>query len=469
MRQQQRQQRPSSPQSQQVTTRDLARLTPAGLAREMAPYPYLLGRHLNLLNLQLLHLAAGRTRRLMVTMPPRHGKSELCSLYFPAWLLGNFPEREVILCSYEADFAAGWGRRVRDTLIECRERGLFGVAPRGDVKAANRWQLAGHRGGMATAGAGGAITGKGADLLVIDDPFKNAEDANSPTIREKVWDWWQSTASTRLSPTGVVLLVNTRWHLDDLSGRLLEREPERWHLVNFPAVAEDADALGRQPGEALWPERYNLQALQQIERSVGSYWWQSLYQQRPVTRGGGFFKRSWFEIVDAPPAEVTARVRYWDKAATADGGDWTVGVLLSRTAEGLYYVEDVVRAQESSGGVERIVLATAAADAERYGNSVRIGMEQEPGSSGKDMAVSYARKLSGYPFRAVRSTGSKEIRADPFAAQCEAGNVRLVRGQWNAAYVEELCAFPRSAHDDQVDGSSGAFGMLSKGGGMKFL
>jgi predicted phage terminase large subunit-like protein len=460
-------------QSHSLTALDVARLTPAALAMHYTAQdatPWRLARHLAVLNANLMELAAGRLTRLMVTMPPRHGKSELCSVYFPAWLLGNFPERKVILASYEADFARDWGRRVRDTLTECHERGVFQVQPRQDVKAANRWQLAGHRGGMVTAGAGGPITGRGADLLVIDDPFKDGADAASPTMRERVWDWWQSTALTRLSPGGVVLLVNTRWHMDDLSGRLLERERARWKCVDFPAIAEEQDELGRQPGDVLWPEQgFDSAWMEQRRSEVSSYWFSAMYQQRPVPREGGFFKLSWFEIVDAPPAEVTARVRYWDKAATADGGDWTVGVLLSRTAEGLYYVEDVVRAQESSGGVERIVLATAAADAERYGNSVRIGMEQEPGSSGKDMAVSYARKLSGYPFRAVRSTGSKEIRADPFAAQCEAGNVRLVRGQWNAAYVEELCAFPRSAHDDQVDGSSGAFGMLSKGGGMKFL
>lgn len=393
----------------------------------------------------------------MVTMPPRHGKSELCSHYFPTWYLGNFPEREVILCSYEADFAASWGRKVRDALTECADAGLFPVRPRGDVKAAHRWQLAGHRGGMVTAGAGGAITGKGADLLIIDDPFKNAQDANSETIRNAVWEWWQSTASTRLSPTGVVLLINTRWHLDDLSGRLLKRESERWECVDFPAIAEEADALGRQPGEALWPGRYPLEALAELQSQVGSYWWQSLYQQRPVTRGGEMFRREWFSVVGAPPAKVVARCRYWDRAATAaapgEDPDWTVGALVSRTADGAYCIEHIARTRGTPLQCEQLIRQTAELD----GKGVPVWMEQEPGSSGVDTIDNYRRRvLVGYPFRGDRVTGDKLSRADLWAAPAEAGLVSVVNAEWTAAFLDEVEQFPRGRKKDQVDAVSGA-------------
>jgi predicted phage terminase large subunit-like protein len=392
----------------------------------------------------------------MVTMPPRHGKSELCSHYFPAWFLGNYPDREVILCSYEADFAASWGRKVRDTLTECQERGVFPVGPRGDVKAANRWQIASHRGGMVTAGAGGAITGRGADLLIIDDPFKNAQDANSETIRESVWAWWQSTASTRLSPGGVVLLVNTRWHLDDLSGRLLEYEPERWQVVNFPAVAEEADVLGRQPGDALWPQHYPLATLREMELVSGSYWWAALYQQRPVTRGGEMFRREWFRI-GKPAGHVLARVRYWDRAATAQKGsedpDWTVGALVSRPADGAYCIEHVERFRGGPLECEQRIRQTAESD----GRAVPVWMEQEPGSSGVDTIDNYRRRvLVGYSFRGDRVSGDKESRADLWAAPAEAGLVSVAPGAWNSDFLAEVEQFPRGKKKDQVDAVSGA-------------
>ena len=191
-------------------------------------------------------------------MPPRHGKSELCSVYLPAWYLGTHPERRVILAGHEADFAASWGRRVRDVLEE-HGRQLFGARVRADSAAANRWDLVGHAGGMVTAGVGGTITGRGADLLVIDDPHKSAEETGSVTYRERVWDWYRAVARTRLEPGAGVVVVQTRWHEDDLAGRLLadaESEGDRWQVLSLPAVAEDDDPLGRSVGDPLWPERF---------------------------------------------------------------------------------------------------------------------------------------------------------------------------------------------------------------------
>jgi predicted phage terminase large subunit-like protein len=391
----------------------------------------------------------------MVSMPPRHGKSEITSRYAPAWYLSLFPDRQVMLASYEADFAASWGRKARDVLEEWGP--TFGLQVRQDSSAANRWQIAGREGGMVTAGVGGPITGRGAHLLIVDDPVKNAEDAMSRLKRDKAWEWWQSTAMTRLEPGGAAIIVQTRWHTDDLSGRLLQHEPGRWRVINLPALAEPDDPLGRSEGEPLWPDRYDRAALDEIRQSAGSFWWSALYQQRPVPREGGMFRRHWFDTVDVAPA-AGKRVRYWDLAATEAGRgdpDWTVGARLSHVG-GEFYVEDVVRLRGSPAEVERTIVQTARAD----GPGVRQIIEQEPGASGKSMVAYYVRQLAGFPVAGWRPSGPKEVRADPFASQAEAGNVKLVAADWNSPFLDELELFPLGDHDDQVDAAASAFANL---------
>jgi predicted phage terminase large subunit-like protein len=391
-------------------------------------------------------------------MPPRHGKSEMISHYLPAWYLGWWPERHVLLCSYEATFAASWGRKARDTFAEAAEAGLFKHKLNPDRAAASEWEIARHGGGMVTAGVGGAITGRGADLLILDDPVKNAEEAQSLTYREKSWDWYLSTFATRCEPGAAVIIIETRWHYDDIAGRILataDGNGERWEVVSLPAIAEENDQLGRLPGEALWPARYPVPKLESIRHNLGSYWWSALYQQRPSPREGGMFKRQWFPIVEAGPAVVDVDVRFWDKAATAGSGDWTVGLRMQRRG-GEYYIVDVQRCQESSGAVKALIRQTAALD----GPTVRIGMEQEPGSSGKDVIEDYRRELAGYAFQGVPATGSKQVRAEPLAAQAEGGNVKLLRAPWNPGFLDEICSFPTGAHDDQVDAAAGAFRVI---------
>jgi len=230
-------------------------------------------------------------------------------------------------------------------------------------------------------------------------------------------------------------------------------------VLSLPALAEADDPLGREPGDALWPARFPEAELAAKRIALGSYWWSAMYQQRPVPREGGTFKAEWFKYVDGAPV-TTQRVRFWDRAATADGGDYTVGVLMGAIEGGKYVVLDVHRGQWSSGDCEKEILATAVSD----GHDTAQRMEQEPGAAGKDVIASYSRLLAGYNFRGEPSRGTKEFRADPLAAQCEAGNVQLARGAWNDEFVEELCAFPRGHHDDQVDAVSGAFTWLSKSG-----
>ena len=409
-------------------------------------------------------VATGRITRLMVCMPPRHGKSELISRFFPAWYLGNYPDRRIILASYEANFASSWGEKARDAFAEASA--LRWWEHKLNRQATSDWSIAGREGGMVTTGVGGALTGRGGNLI-LDDPVKNSEEASSPVYRAKAWDWYNSTFATRLEPGCFQIVVMTRWHPDDLGGRILANAEEPWEVINLPAIAEDEDdAIGRAVGEALWPARYDVAALDLMRRERGSYWWAAMYQQRPAPREGGIFKRAWFDgkIIDALPAEarVEKRVRYWDKAATEGGGDWTAGVRAS-IAGGVVYIEDVKRGQWSSGTVQTTVQTTAAEDT----RETIIGMEQEPGSAGKDVKVTYTRMLQGYAFKCEPATGSKAVRADGLATQCEAGNVYLVRGPWNADFIDELCAFrgDTSDVDDQVDGASGAFGLLTSGQG----
>ena len=401
-------------------------------------------------------------KRLLVMMPPRHGKSEYCSKYLPAWYLGTFPDHRVLLGSYEADFAASWGRKSRE-LLEAHG-GLFGVQVSAASSAANRWDLGGHEGGMQTAGVGGPFTGKGANLLIIDDPIKGHEEANSPGQREKCWDWWRANAYTRLEPDGIVVVIQTRWHEEDLAGRILanaEETGESWHVVRFPALAEEDDSLGRAEGEPLWPERFHLESLLRSKLVQGTYWWSALYQQRPVPLEGGMFHRDWFPIVTDMPADVERAVRAWDKAGTAGGGDYSAGVLIAKCG-GTYYVVHVTKGQWSIGQRNQFIEMTAGADAARGLQRLEIWVEQEPGSSGKESAEFTIRMLAGHTVKAERPTGDKVTRWGPFAAQCEAGNVKLLKGPWNAAFLDELCAAPNGKHDDQIDAAALAFNKVAR-------
>jgi len=405
--------------------------------------------HLRLLNQKLIDVAYGKCPRLLVTMPPRHGKSEICSHWFPVWYLSTFPQKRIILASYEANFAASWGMKVRDSLRDAYEQGLSDAA-RGE------WQLDGYDGGMYTAGVGGAVTGRGANILIIDDPVKNAEEANSPVYREKAWEWYRSTAHSRLEPEGAVVLIMTRWHKDDLAGRLLEQSTDEWEVINFPAIAEEDDELGRNVGEALWPERFDKEALLAIQETSGSYWWAALYQQNPTVREGGMFRREWFEIVDKVPTEGARYVRYWDRGAT-EKGDWTVGLLLGQQGR-RFFVKHIRRFRGTPGVNAENILAQVRAD----GKDVHQRMEQEPGSSGVDTIDAYSRLLTGYNFKGDRVTGDKVMRAEGVAIAAETGNIKLLRGEWNQAFLDEVDDFPHGMHDDQVDALSGAYAALTE-------
>lgn len=244
-------------------------------------------RHLDFLSQKLCDLATGRIKRLLVSMPPGFGKSYLTSMYFPVWYLENFRQNRIILASYEAEFAAKWGKKARNLILENQK--ILGSRLCDDSQAADNWELK-SGGSMMTAGIGGPCTGNRANLLIADDPHKNQEEANSLVFQEKAWEWFDSTFMTRLQPGGSAVVVATRWHEHDLIGRILENVEERgaqpWEVIRFPAIAEHEDVLGRKPGEGLWPERFSDEEMAQIKADRTDYVWASLYQQEPPSKTG---------------------------------------------------------------------------------------------------------------------------------------------------------------------------------------
>lgn len=398
---------------------------------------------------------------LIVEMPPRHGKSQSISRLFPTWFLGSHPDMRVILSSYGTTLAERHSYYARNVLRSPRYKAIFpDVHLAEDSQAAARWSIYRHDGGMDALGIGGGVTGKGGNILIVDDPVKSREEAESFLIRQKTFDWFNDDFYTRREPGAAVIIVMTRWHEDDLVGRLLLQDPERWSVLRLPAIAEEEDPLGRSPGEALWPERFPLPALEDIKNRIGVYSWNGLYQQRPTAREGFRFKRSWFTIVDATPA-IAKRARYWDKGGTEGDGAYTAGVLLALAPDNRVYVEEVIRGQWGATEREAVIRQTAELDAQRYDHTVVTFIEQEPGSGGKESAQATIRNLAGFNVRRDHPVGDKDVRLDPFEAQAGAGNVYLLRGRWNHDYIEELCAIPFGRYRDQADATAGAFNRLT--------
>jgi len=414
--------------------------------------------------------------RLMVFMPPRHGKSELVSVRFPAWFLATGFSRQVRNIVQDMPFRALWGDK------SAAERP---VRIADDSRAANAWDLAHHRGGMVAAGVGGAIIGRGAHLGIIDDPFRDRNDAESQTVRDRTDDWYRSTFYTRLEEGAAVVLMHQRWHEDDLAGRLLRRMVEeegadQWTVLCLPGVAEEwaaqvepseviealrsgfwmgVDPLGRRPGEALWPGKYDRETLARIRANVGGYEWDALYQQRPRRKEGAVIKAHLIEIVDAVPERIQVRwARYWDLAVSGrERADFIAGARVGRGSDGRLYIADMARMPgpwaDARPRMKRVMLA------------VEQGIEVSGQQGGYFQELQRDPDLQGLALRGVdpQRVGNKEVRANVWASRIEDGLVRMLRGPWNDAFIAECLAFPRGAHDDQVDAVSGAVQMLPAG------
>ena len=398
---------------------------------------------------------------LMLEAPPRHGKSYLVSQKTPPWFLQRWPGANVAIVTYESNFSASWGRKVRDEIEQYGKP--YGLEVRSDSRSISDFHLTNGSNVFCT-GIGGPLTGRGFQIIIIDDPIKNAEEAASQTIREKHWDWWQSTASTRLEPGGGVVLMMTRWNEDDLAGRLIKAGKDdplapQWERYRYPAIAEEDDDLGRSPGEALWPERFDLKQLEGIKRRSGTYYWAAMFQQRPAPLEGGLFERRWFLEVEAPCQAHMPRVRAWDLAGSErKGADWSVGVLWCRspTTPETVRLEDVHRFQGRPHDVDQEMLATAMED----GPSVIIQIQQDPGEAGVARVEALKRLLRGYPVEVYRPTGDKETRARPLSAKAQAGFIEYVPGDWCDAFFNEAAMFPNGAHDDQIDAASAGLQLI---------
>lgn len=393
--------------------------------------------------------------------------SELFSVYMPIWILDRSPDRRVMQCAYAAELATEFSQRSRDIILEDSIEGYNNIrcTLRKDSKRADRYRTGIGQGGVVAAGVGGAITGRGANDLLIDDYMKNAKESQSEVLRNDHWEWLKSTAMTRLEPNGNTVIIATRWNVDDMIGRLIEEENEKWEFIKLKAIAEDDDPLGRKPGTPLWPERYDLRDMDEIKVSLGTFWWQALYQQEPLASMSDLFKDSWLPIITEVPPKIMKRlrlVRYWDFASgDSKDSDFTTGALLGHDRqEDVTYILDLARGRWTSGTIESRVMQTAKSDT----TNVKIIIEQEPGSAGKAMITNYKNiVLPRFTVGGDRVTGPKTVRVSPFLAAAEGKKIKMLHAPWNKELLNEFRSFPDGVHDDIVDSVGGAYAQLHQG------
>ena len=413
-------------------------------------------RHHELLIAKLQEIANGSCDRLMVQMPPGSAKSTYGSILFPAYFLGLHKDKQIIATAHTASLADYFGRHVRNTIVEYSE--VLGIKIANESRASARFSLQ-EGGEYFAAGVRGPITGRRADLVIIDDPVKSWAEAESQTFRDSLYDWYRAELSARLKPGGRIVLIMTRWHEDDLIGRLQAAEPA-WQCVRLPAIAERNDLLDRRPGEVLWPEWQDEAAILRRRREVGERAFAAMYQQTPRPPDAALFKVRNIRIVAEVPALARA-IRAWDLAASLPGArknpDYTVGLKLGVTSENQLIVLDVIRFQDSPAQVEARIRATAIAD----GVGTILALPQDPGQAGAAQIAMLTRGLVGFHVIATPETGAKVTRAMPAATQVDAGNLTMLAAPWNENFLAEIAAFPDSTKDDQVDALSRAVNTLA--------
>lgn len=407
---------------------------------------------------ELEALSRGENDRLLLLCPPGSAKSRYASQIFPPWFFAHYPRAAVISASHTSELADHFGRIVRN--IVARHQGFLGFTLSADSKAAGRWETS-SGGEYLAAGIGGAISGRRADLAIIDDPVKSREDADSETQRNKVWNWYRGDLYPRLKPGARIVLIMTHWHEDDLAGRLLAEQTrggDQWKVVKLPAFAEIDDPLGRQVGEALWPEWETSGQLMRKREVMGEREFSALFQQNPIPDSGTYFKREWLLPVDNLPPRESLRVYGGsDYAVTSAGGDFTVHLVLGIDPDGNPWLLDIWRRQAASD-------EWVEAFCDLVIKWKPMGWAEESGQINSGVGPFLERRMRerrAYTAREQFPTrGDKAVRAQSFRGLLATRGLRvLASAPWRGEFESELLRFPAGVHDDQVD-AGGLVGQL---------
>lgn len=433
--------------------------------RHIDPQPYIHGWHMDALAEHLEATARGEITRLLINIPPGTSKSTATSVFFPAWMWGplGWTSARFIGASYEQGLAIRDNRRNRQLIESEWYQKHWPVRFTSDQNEKTYFENTER--GFRQASAVKSMTGRRGDFVVWDDPL-SPEKAYSEHEREIANRVFAETLPSRLIDPrkSVIVIIMQRLHEADVSGYILSRDLGYEHLclpMEFEADRKCVTSIGfsdprTQDGELLFPERFPSEVIERDKNVMGSFAVAGQFQQRPVPREGGMFKHHWFNVVSAVPAG-TRFVRGWDLAAsTKSDSPYTAGVKIGKTPEGRYIIVDARR--ERVNTPRAMIKATASQD----GVECFISYPQDPGQAGKDQAKSIALDLAGYKFRSSPESGDKATRAEPLAAQCEAGNVDILKGAWNAAFLDEICAFPFGEFMDQVDAASRAFNEIAR-------
>ncbi len=430
-------------------------ISPSTMAYWLTKGNYQIPKHIEYIERLILKSIASGSKYLCINMPPRHGKSEYLSKFLPLWYLTTFPDKRIILTSYESSFAAEWGQKVKSLLSENAD--ILGISISRDQRSSSFFALDGSSGSMSCVGAGGPITGKGADLLIIDDPVKNDAEANSKHQRDMLFEWFKDTAFTRIEPGGIMILLMTRWHEDDLCGRLkaIYDNDSSWEFLSIPAFAESNDILSRDVGEALWEKRYNEKKLNDIKKALGKYWFSALYQQAPSPADGAVFNKRHFKYFSESEFYFTAEservlkseCKYYatvDLAiSTSEMADYSVVLVFAVSKDKKIFITEIIREHFDPTHHFKIV-----EQVNKQYSPVLIGIESV------QYQVALVKELSrnGIPVKKLTPHKDKLSRALQIVSKIELGDIYFLRyAPWLQILESEMLEFPNGKHDDQVD------------------
>ena len=404
--------------------------------------------HIDLLCEKLEAVERGELHRLIICMPPRHSKSVHVSEYFPAWYMGKNPSRQVITATYSGEFSAGWGGKVKAHIQDPLSVQVFpDLELKADTKSKTHFETT-KRGEYSAVGIGGAATGRGADLFIIDDPIKNRQDAESETIRETCISWYKSVALTRLMPEASVIVMMTRWHELDLVGHLLKNSVENWEILELPGLAEEGDILCRAEGDALWPDQYPAEELEKKKLELGSYEFNALYQQKPAPPEGSLFNIKHFNRYDAIPEFPLAVIHSYDTGTKVNERNDPTSLGVWHVYPHGFYLVEQIRTKIDHPQRKRLVVNMAARD-----NPLIILIEDEGNGTSLIQDLRSDNATNHLNIAAITTKGkSKEIRALAVTGLIESGRVYLPNtATWLADFEHELKHFPNGRNDDQVD------------------